>query len=409
MEKKTTDIPAALTGLRVLDFSHALAGPYCTLILAEYGAEVYKVESPAGGDMGRGWGPPFLGGESAYFLGLNRGKLGVSIDLKRPEGIALCRQLVAKVDVLIENFRRGTMDRLGLGYAATAAINQRLIYCSISGYGQNGPAADEAAMDLILQASSGLISMTGTADGQQVRSGYSVADITAGLFATIGILMALQHRTQTGRGQFVDVSMFDSLISAMSSNYATFLGSMIDPRPMGTSFPTIAPYRCYAAADRSFAIAAGSERLWLALCEAIGRSDLSAHPDYRTNSKRVENRQSLDALLEEIFRQQPAAIWIERLNAAGIPCALVRTFTEVLHDPQSAVRDMFPTLDHPRAGRHRVTGAPVKFSLSPGQHHLAAPLLGQQTRRVLKDLLHLEDPQLEDLFTSGVLHEPPGE
>jgi CoA:oxalate CoA-transferase len=203
--------------------------------------------------------------------------------------------------------------------------------------------------------------------------------------------------------------MFDSLISAMSSNYATFLGSMVDPRPMGTSFPTIVPYRCYAAADRSLAIAVGSERLWQVFCEVIGRSDLSRHPDYQTNARRVENRQHLDAILEETFRQHQAAVWIERLNAAGIPCALVRTFTEVLHDPQSAVRDMFPTLDHPRARHHRVTGAPVKFSLSPGRHRLAAPLLGQQTRRVLKDLLHLEDPQLELLFTSGVLHETTAE
>ncbi len=408
-DEPTTDTPAALNGLRILDFSHALAGPYCTLILAEYGAEVYKVESPAGGDMGRGWGPPFIGGESAYFLGLNRGKLGVSIDLKRPEGIEICRQLIATADVLVENFRRGTMERLGLGYEKAREINPRLIYCSISGYGQNGPAADEAAMDLILQASTGLISTTGTTDGERVRSGYSVADVTAGLFATIGILTAIHHRTQTGLGQFVDVSMYDSLISAMSSNFATFLGSMIDPRPMGTSFLTIVPYRCYAASDRSLAIAAGSERLWQALCDALDRSDLAHHPDYLTNSKRVENRQSLDTLLEEIFRQRPAAVWIERLNAAGIPCALVRTFTEVLHDPQSAARELFPTLDHPHAGQHRVTGAPVKFSLSPGRHCLAAPLLGQQTRRVLKDLLQLEDPQLELLFASGVLHEPTDE
>ena len=409
MEKETAGAPVALDGVRVLDFSHALAGPYCTLILAEYGAEVYKVESPAGGDMGRGWGPPFIGGESAYFLGLNRGKLGISIDLKQPAGVEICRQLIARVDVLIENFRRGTMDRLGLGYAAASEINPRLIYCSISGYGQNGPTADEAAMDLILQASSGLISMTGTATGETVRSGYSVADITAGLFASIGILTALYRREQTGDGQFVDVSMFDSLISAMSSNYATFLASNVDPQPMGTSFATIVPYRCYSGTDRSFAIAAGSEKLWRALCETINRPDLARHPDYLTNPQRVANRESLDALLHEIFRQRPAAEWIERLNAAGIPCALVRNFTEVLRDPQSTAREMFPTLDHPRAGRHRVTGAPVKFSPSPGRHRLAAPLLGQHTRRVLKDLLLLEDPYLEDLFARRVLHEPADE
>ena len=213
----------ALQGIRVLDFSHALAGPYCTLILAEYGAEVYKLESPTGGDMGRSWGPPFVNGESAYFLGLNRGKQGISIDLKRPEGIALCRQLIPQMDVLLENFRPGTMSRLGLGYETLRGINPRLIYCSISGYGQTGPAREEAAMDLILQASSGLISMTGTATGERVRSGYSVADITAGMFAVIGILTALQHRARSGEGQYVDVSMFDAMISAMCSNWSTFL------------------------------------------------------------------------------------------------------------------------------------------------------------------------------------------
>ena len=408
-DKDATDAAPALDGIRILDFSHALAGPYCTMILAEYGAEVYKVESPSGGDMGRGWGPPFLGGESAYFLGLNRGKFGVAIDLKHPEGVEICRQLIKKVDVLIENFRPGTMDRLGLGYKTSNEINPRLIYCSISGYGQYGPSADEAAMDLILQASSGLISMTGTASGEQARSGYSVADITAGLFATIGILTALHQRQQTGCGQFVDVSMFDALISAMSSNYATFLATMIDPRPLGTSFATIAPYRCYSGSDRSFAIAAGSEKLWQALCEAIGKPNLARHPDYLTNEQRVANRLSLDALLDGTFRQRPASEWVDRLNAAGIPCALVRNFTEVLRDPQSTAREMFPTLEHPRAGQHRVTGAPVKFSLSPGQHRLAAPLLGQHTRRVLRDLLHLEDPYLEDLFANRILHEPTAE
>ena len=408
MQKQIIDATDALKGLKVLDFSHALAGPYCTLILAEYGTEVYKVESPFGGDMGRGWGPPFSGGESAFFLGLNRGKLGLSIDLKRPEGIELCRRLISKVDILIENFRRGTMDRLGLGYAAAREINPQLIYCSISGYGQSGPSADDAAMDLILQCSSGLVSMTGTAGGEEVRSGYSVADITAGLFSVIGILTALRHRDQYGEGQFVDVSMFDALISAMSSNFSSFLGSGIDPRPMGTSFGTIVPYRCYAAADRNFAIAIGSEKLWLTLCEVIGRPDLAVHPDYRTNSDRVANRANLDHILEEIFRQHPAADWTLRMNAAGIPCSVVRTFSEVLNDPQAKVREMFPTLDHPRAGRHQVTGAPVKFSHPHSRHRLAAPLLGQHTRPVLRELLMIEDAELEKLFASGVVLETTG-
>ncbi|MBI1789241.1 MAG: CoA transferase, partial [Acidobacteria bacterium] len=210
---------SALEGLRVLDFTHALAGPYCTLLLADYGATVYKLESPDGGDMGRGWGPPFAGNQASFFLGLNRGKYGLSIDLKRREGLDLCLRLIEKMDVLIENFRPGAMDRLGLGYADVQPRNPGLIYCAISGYGQNGPSRDEAAMDLIVQASSGLVSITGTEEGEQVRSGYSVADVTAGMFAVIGILLALRSRDQTGKGQLVDVSMLDGMISTMSSNF----------------------------------------------------------------------------------------------------------------------------------------------------------------------------------------------
>jgi len=397
----------ALQGIRVLDFSHALAGPYCTLILAEYGAEVYKLESPTSGDMGRSWGPPFVNGESAYFLGLNRGKQGISIDLKRPEGIALCRQLIPQMDVLLENFRPGTMSRLGLGYETLRGINPRLIYCSISGYGQTGPAREEAAMDLILQASSGLISMTGTATGERVRSGYSVADITAGMFAVIGILTALQHRARSGEGQYVDVSMFDAMISAMCSNWSTFLPTGTDPKPMGTAFATIVPYRCFEASDRPLAIAIGSEKLWGALCAVLDRMDLRDHPDYATNPQRVAHRGVLEPLLEAIFRERTAAEWVVRLQAVGIPCSLVRTFTEVLGDPHTTARELFPTVDHPIAGPHTVTGPPLKFSLTPAVPPRPAPLLGQHTRGALQSLLNLDAATLDSLFANGVLHAPP--
>lgn len=397
----------ALHGIRILDFSHALAGPYCTLILAEYGAEVYKLESPTGGDMGRTWGPPFLEGESAYFLGLNHGKQGISIDLKRPEGIALCQRLIPRMDVLLENFRPGTMERLGLGYEALRTLHPRLIYCSISGYGQTGPAREEAAMDLILQASSGLISMTGTVAGERVRSGYSVADITAGMFAVIGILTALHHRERSGEGQYIDISMFDAMISAMCSNWSTFLPSGRDPKPMGTAFATIVPYRCFEASDRAFAIAIGSEKLWGALCAVLDRLDLRDHPDYATNPQRVAHREVLEPLLETIFRERTATEWVERLQAVGIPCSLVRTFSEVLRDPHSEARQLFPRVDHPRVGEYTVIGAPVKFSSTPAAPPRPAPLLGQHTRPVLQSLLDLDAATLDSLFASGVLHEPP--
>ncbi len=399
-----TPSTSALSGIRVLDFSHALAGPYCTLLLSDYGAEIYKLEAREG-DMARGWGPPFAGGVASVFLGLNRGKRGISIDLKQPEGLDLCLRLIGRMDVLVENFRPGSMDRLGLGYDAVHQRNPRLVYCSISGYGQNGPSRDEAAMDLVVQSSSGLLSMTGTQDGESVRCGYGVTDVTAGLFAVIGILLALRARERTGTGQFIDVSMLDSMISTMSSNYMSYLGSGVIPRPMGTSFPTVVPYRVFHTSDREMAIAVGSEKLWSAFCRVLERPDLEKHPDYESNAARIRNRHALEALLEGVFRQRPAAEWIGRLRSAGIPCSLVRNFCEVVEDPQSEVRQMFPLIDHPTAGRHRVIGTPVKLSETPGGPSTPAPILAQHTRCALKEFFDLDDSVLDDLAARCVIFE----
>jgi formyl-CoA transferase/CoA:oxalate CoA-transferase len=382
----------ALEDLRVLDFSHALAGPYCTLLLADYGAE-----------LSRGWGPPFAGGQSSFFLGLNRGKRGISIDLKRLEGIELCLRLLDRMDVLIENFRPGTMERLGLDYEAVRVRNPRLIYCSISGYGQAGPSRDEAAMDLIVECSSGFMSITGSEDGEQVRAGYAVADINAGLFATIGILMALQHRTRAGVGQFVDVAMLDGMISAMSSNYMSYLGSGRVPSPMGTGFPTVVPYRVFHASDRVFGLAVGSEKLWATFCRAIGHQELQSHADYATNALRIQNRHVLEKTLQDIFRGRTAAEWVALLGEAGIPCCLLRTFDEVVKHPQSTFRQMFPWMEHPTAGRHRVTGSPVKMSATPGLPTSPAPLLGQHTAATLHQLLGLDSATIDQLIADGVI------
>jgi formyl-CoA transferase/CoA:oxalate CoA-transferase len=389
---------APLDAVRVLDFSHALAGPYCTLLLAQYGATVYKIESPEGGDIGRSWAPPYTGGEASYFLGLNAGKQGVSINLKHPEGIELCLRMIEKADILIENFRPGTMERLGLGYERVRTSNPRLVYCSISGYGQNGPSRDQPAMDLILQASSGLISVTGTESGEQVRCGHSVADITAGMFAAFGIMLALRARETTGAGQFVDVSMLDSMISAMTSNYANYFGSGIPPRPLGTAFASIVPYRTFAAADREMAIAVASDKLWAAFGPAIGRPELVTHPDYATNALRVKNRGVLEPMLAGIFRTATAAEWARRLGAAGVPCTPVRTIGEVAEDPQAAVREMFPTV-----GPLPVTGVPVKLSATPGSVGDIAPKLGEHTRAALAVLLDLDETQLDRLARDGVI------
>jgi crotonobetainyl-CoA:carnitine CoA-transferase CaiB-like acyl-CoA transferase len=387
-----------LTGLRVLDFSHALAGPYCTMLLAQYGAEILKIEDPAGGDVGRSWGPPFVGDQASYFLGLNAGKRSLAIDVKKPAGLAVCLDLAAQSDILIENMRPGTMTRLGLGYEAVRARNPRLIYCAISGYGQTGPARDDAAMDLIVQASSGLISLTGVEGGERVRSGHSVADITAGMFAIIGIQLALEARHRTGEGQFVDVSMMDGMISAMASNYAFYFGSGAIPEPMGTRFATIVPYRGFPTKDREIVIAVASQKLWRTFCTAIGRPDLADHPDYATNPLRVENRGVLEPLITDLLRTRTSAEWSKLFAEYGIPCSPVRDLEEVLNDPQAAARDMFP-----ESGATRITGAPVKLSATPGEAQHPAPRLGADTRATLAEILNLDQPALDELSRSGAI------
>ncbi len=396
-------MPLPLEGLRVLDFSHALAGPYCTLLLAQYGATVYKVEPPDGGDIGRGWVPPYTGGQASYFLGMNAGKKGLCINLKNPRGRELCLSLAEKVDILVENFRPGTLDRMGLSYAALQQRNPKLIYCSISGYGQNGPARDDAAMDLIMQASAGLISVTGTEAGEQVRCGHSVADVTAGMFAMIGVLLALQARERTGLGQWVDVSMFDALIAAMTSVFINFLGSGNPPRPLGTSFASIVPYRTFPTKDRDVAIACGSEKLWTVFCQAIGQPELATHPDYATNPLRVKNRKVLEPMLIEMFRGATSEEWTKRLAAVGVPCSPVRTIPEVTQDLHAAFRGMFPVLDHSGAGEFPVTGLPVKLSSTPGQIKAGAPLLGEHTRQSLEEILGLTPQVLDELAAAAVI------
>jgi crotonobetainyl-CoA:carnitine CoA-transferase CaiB-like acyl-CoA transferase len=391
-------MPAPLDGTRVLDFSHALAGPYCTMLMAQYGADVYKIEPPDVGDIGRTWGPPFTGDEASFFLGINVGKRSLVVDLKNPDGLKLCLDMIEHVDVVIENLRPGTLDRLGLGYEAVRARNPRVIYCSISGYGQEGPSRDEPAMDLIVQAASGLISVTGVEGGERVRCGHSVADITSGMFALIGILMALQARQRTGTGQFIDVSMLNSMISVMAANHAYFSGSGLVPAPMGTRFGSIVPYRGFATADRPIVIAVASAKLWREFCLCISHPELIDHPEYATNALRVKNREPLERQIGEIFRSNDSAYWIDNLRKHGIPVALVRTLEEVVNDPQTTQYEMFPVLEGFRA-----TGAPVRFSETPGNVRRRAPHLGEHAREVLSELLNLTDQAIDRLVEEKIV------
>jgi crotonobetainyl-CoA:carnitine CoA-transferase CaiB-like acyl-CoA transferase len=378
-----TNSSAPLDGLTVLDFSHALAGPYCTMLMAAYGAKVIKVEGPEG-DIGRTWGPPFNGTDASYFVGLNSGKQSLAIDLKTPEGLEVCRKLAAQADILVENFRPGTMNRLGLDYASLSAVNPRLIYVSISGYGQTGPRRLEPAMDLIIQSASGLMSITGTAAGETVKTGHSIADITAGLFSLIGAMMALEARHRTGRGQFVDVSMMDTVMSTMLPSFARFLASGVVPKPMGTLFDGIVPYRNFECADREITLAVASDKLWKSFCEAIGQPELGTDPAYNTNPLRVKNRAVLEPMLEAMFRSRPAAYWVELLARHGVPATVVRNLKEVIDDEQTAARNMTPVVEHAVAGPIRVIGVPVQLSETPGRIGSAAPLLGADTAAILK-------------------------
>ena len=392
-----------LDGLTVLDFSHALAGPYCTLLMAAYGARIIKIENPGQGDVGRSWGPPFQGGEASYFLGLHSGKQSLAIDLKNEEGLSICRRLAASADILIENFRPGTMNRLGLDYETLAEANRRLIYISISGYGQTGPRRNEPSMDLVTQAASGLMSITGTLAGETVRTGHSVADITAGMFALIGAMLAIETRHRTGTGQFVDVSMLDTLVSTMAPSFAYFLGSGNIPVPLGSRFATIVPYRNFTCADREITIAVASEKLWESFCQAIGRPDLAADDRYKTNPQRVKHRAVLEPLLEEMFRSQPAAHWMEVLSREGIPCSLVRNLMEVVEDEQLQARNMLPVVEHPTAGPIRVTGVPVKLSQNPTAISTAARPLGADSSAVLRELLAMDEREIQRLHRDGVI------
>lgn len=377
--------PSPLDGITVLDFSHALAGPYCTMLMAAYGAEVVKVESPEG-DIGRTWGPPFHGADASYFVGLNSGKQSLAIDLKTSEGLDACRKLAAKADILIENFRPGTMNRLGLDYASLSAANPRLIYVSISGYGQTGPRRLEPAMDLIIQSASGLMSITGTTAGETVKTGHSIADITAGLFSLIGAMLAIEARHRTGRGQFVDVSMMDTVMSTMLPSFARYLASGLIPKPMGTLFDGIVPYRNFVCADREITVAVASDKLWKSFCDAIGRTDLTDHSDYQTNPLRVKNRAVLEPILEAMFSSRPAEHWVQLLSNFGVPATVVRNLKEVIEDEQTSARNMTPTVQHPVAGAIRVVGVPVQLSETPGRIGGASPLLGADTEAILKSI-----------------------
>jgi crotonobetainyl-CoA:carnitine CoA-transferase CaiB-like acyl-CoA transferase len=389
-----------LDGITIVDLTRVLSGPYCTMLLADMGARVIKIEQPGKGDDTRHWGPPFLGDESAYFLSINRNKESVTLDFKQPEGRAVLDQLIARADVLVENFRPGTLARLGLDYASLAPSFSRLVYCSISGFGQTGPRRAEPGYDAVMQGEGGLMSITGAADGPPYRLGVAIGDITSGMFAAQGIVLALFARERTGRGQFVDLAMLDSVTALLSYQAAIYFATGAAPGRMGNRHPTIVPYETFAAADGDFVLAVGNDDQWRRFCAAAG---LDAEERYATNRQRVEQYQSLRPAIADRLRSQPRRHWIEHLTAAGVPCGSVRDLHEVFSDPQLAAREMIATVDHPTVGPVRLLGAPIKLSDTPAAVRRAPPQLGQDTDAVLQADVGMTRERIDQLRARGIV------
>ncbi len=395
--------PGALEGIRVLDLTRALAGPYCTMFLGDMGAEIVKVEQPGVGDDSRGWGPPFIGKESAYFLAINRNKKSLAVDMKTAEGVELVRRLADKADVIIENFRPGIMDRFGLGEAELRTRNPRLIYASLSGFGADGPMKDWPGYDLVIQAWGGFMSITGRPDGEPTKVAVAIIDIVAGLMLGKAIIAALYARDRTGVGQKIDSSLLEAEVACLIPYGSDYLASGKVPGRNGNAHPNIVPYQSFNTANGYMVIGAASEGNWQRLCQAIGKSELADDPRFAKNAQRVAHRQELIAILSEIFLQRDTDFWITLLSEAGIPCAPVQTIDQVFSNPQVLCRDMLLEVEHPAAGRVRMAGMPVKFSGTPVSLRLPPPMLGQHSEAVLDMWLGMRRDEIDELKRKRVI------
>ena len=392
-----------LDGIRVLDLTRVLAGPYCTMFLGDLGAEVVKVEQPGVGDDTRGWGPPFVGGESAYFLCVNRNKKSITIDLKSQDGVTLLRRLAERADVLIENFRPGAMERVGLGEKDLRANNPRLIYASLSGFGADGPMSDAPGYDLIVQAWGGLMSITGMPEGDPTKVGVAIIDLVAGLMLGKAIVSALFAREQLGIGQKIDTSLLEAEVACLINVGSNYLIEGKIPGRWGNAHSSIVPYQSFKTADGYVVIGVASEGIWRRFSKAIGRGELADDPRFAKNSDRVQNREVLTATLSEGFLGRETDAWMKLLNEAEVPCAPVQTIDQVFKAPQVLHREMLVKVEHPTAGTVPMAGIPVKFSATPASIRLAPPTLGQHTEEVLTSWLGIERTEIEELKRKSVL------
>ncbi|HXG19219.1 MAG TPA: CaiB/BaiF CoA-transferase family protein [Methylomirabilota bacterium] len=394
---------APLAGFRILDLSRVLAGPYCTMLLGDLGAEVIKVERPGVGDDTRTWGPPFVGGESAYYLCANRNKKSLTVNLKTPAGQDIIRQLARMSDVLVENFKVGELAALGLGYDDLKPLHPGLVYCSITGYGQTGPDKDLPGYDFIIQGRGGVMSITGEPEGEPMKVGVAVVDITAGLFAANAIQAALLARSRTGRGQAVDIALLDAQVAWLANVASSYLMSGQRPQRFGNAHPTIVPYQTFRARDGYFCLAVGNDGQWRNLCEVLQHPELARDGRFATNPQRVQHREELIARLQDIFATDSIAVWLRKIAAAGVPCGPVQTLDQVFTDPQVLARSMVWTVPHPTAGEVRFVGSPLKLSEAPVSSSAPPPLLGEHTYEVLTGLLGYTPEYVDRLRAEGVV------
>jgi formyl-CoA transferase/CoA:oxalate CoA-transferase len=385
-----------------VDLTRALAGPYCTVMLGDMGARVVKIETPDGGDDTRGWGPPFVNDESTYFMSVNRNKQSLTLNLKHPKGQEVMWRLIDRADVLVENFRAGLMDRLGFGYAAVHARNPRLIYASISGFGQDGPYRERTAYDLIVQGMGGLMGTTGEEGRAPVKVGIAVTDIAAGMFAAFGIMVALRVRDRTGEGQFIDAAMLDCQVAWTTYLSGSYFATGAAARRLGSAHPSLVPYQAFKTKDGYLNVAVGSEAIWSRFAPAVGAPHLAADPRYKTNPVRVRHRDTLIPELDAIFATKTTAEWTAILDGAGVPAGAIYSISDLFNDPQVQHRRMVVEVDHPKAGRIKQTGVPVKLSATPGGVDAAPPMLGQHNEAILR-ALGFGPEQIESMRRDGAI------
>jgi crotonobetainyl-CoA:carnitine CoA-transferase CaiB-like acyl-CoA transferase len=407
-------MPGPLSPIRVLDLSRVLAGPWCTQNLADLGAEVIKIEKPGSGDDTRAWGPPYLKdaqgkdtGEAAYYLACNRGKKSLTLDIAKPEGARIARELAAKSDVLVENYRVGGLKKYGLDWAALKEINPRLVYCSITGFGQDGPYAPRAGYDFIIQGMGGLMSITGERDGAPgggpQKVGVAVADLMTGMYATVAILAALAHRDRTGEGQHIDLALLDAQVAMLANQNMNYLTTGKAPARQGNAHPNIVPYQTFATADGELILAVGNDAQFKRFCELAGCPALAADARFATNGARVENRGELIPLLEPVMRRRRTGEWTEALDAAGIPGGPINRLDRVFDDPQVRHRGLRIEMAHPAAGRVPLVASPMRLSATPVEYHLPPPLLGEHNEEILRGLLGLCAEEAARLQREGVV------